>query len=184
MSIRKILQSDWLDCAMWTIYTLPYRRSGPFVRLLITIKTRVGKMANKVSAEDHEMIDMFGKSSANFQKNLKRYIVTFWQSIPSICFQHKFSQNFPDTSEQCSEYFSQAINSLITGWTVYTKNINPSVFRIDLPAVGLYVRTSGFIFFCTDSPTSYYGDSYVEAASHSAVCMVQFFSTIMLKRER
>ena len=65
-------------------------------------------------------------------------------------------------SQACSEYFSQAINSLITGWTVYTKNINPSVLRIDLPAVGLYVRavglyvrTSGFIFFRIDSPTSY-----------------------------
>ena len=71
-----------------------------------------------------------------------------FSSFRSIYIQHKLSQ-------ACSEYFSQAINSLITGWTVYTKNINPSVLRIDLPAVGLYVRTSGFIFLPIDSPTSY-----------------------------
>ena len=63
------------------------------------------------------------------------------------------AQTFP--SMFSSEYFSQAINSLITGWTVHTKNINPSVLCIDLSAVDLYVRASGFIFFRTDSPTSY-----------------------------
>ena len=63
------------------------------------------------------------------------------------------AQTFPSMFN--FEYFSQAIKSLITGWTVYTKNINPSLLRIDLPAVGLYVRTSGFILFRIDSPTSY-----------------------------
>ena len=29
-------------------------------------------MGSKISAEGREMIDMFGKLSANFQKNLKR----------------------------------------------------------------------------------------------------------------
>ena len=76
--MRKILQSDWLDCAMWTIYTFPYRRSGPFIRHLITIKTRVFReLGNKVLAEGREMLDMLGKLSANFQKNLTRLIVTF-----------------------------------------------------------------------------------------------------------
>ena len=70
------------------------------------------------------------------------------QNFPSMYVQHKLSR-------VCSEYFSQAINSLITGWTVYTKNVNPSVLRRDLPAVGLDVRTSGFIYFRIDSPISY-----------------------------
>ena len=64
----------------------------------------------------------------------------------TIYIQHRLSQ-------PCSEYFSQAINSLITGWTLYTKNVNPLVLRIDHSAVGLYVRTSGFIFFRIDNPT-------------------------------
>ena len=74
MFIRKILQSDSLDCAMWTIYTFPYTRSGPFIRLLI-IQLKYEsfeKMGNKVLAEDREMLNMFGNLSANFQKNLKR----------------------------------------------------------------------------------------------------------------
>ena len=60
--------------------------------------------------------------------------------------QQELSENFPKTSRECSEDFSQAINSLITGWTAHTKNINPLVLRLDLPSVGLYVRTLGFVF--------------------------------------
>ena len=66
-----------------------------------------------------------------------------------------FGKYFPKTFRECPEDFSQAIDSLITGWTAYTKNINPSVLRIDLPSVGVYVRTLGFIFFRIGSPTSY-----------------------------
>ena len=69
--------------------------------------------------------------------------------------QQELSENFPKNSRECSEDFSQAINSLITGWTAYTKNINPSVLRIELPAVSLYLRTLGFIFFHIGSPTSF-----------------------------
>ena len=43
------------------------------------------------------------------------------------------------------------LNSLITEYEKYKS----SVLRMDLPAVGLYVGTSGFIFFRMDSPTSY-----------------------------
>ena len=43
----------------------------------------------------------------------------------------------------------------ITGWTVYRENINLSVFCIDLAVVGIYLRTTGFIFFKIDNPTSY-----------------------------
>ena len=39
MFICKMLQSDWLDCGTWTICTFPYRRSGPFIRFLIKVKT-------------------------------------------------------------------------------------------------------------------------------------------------
>ena len=59
--------------------------------------------------------------------------------------QQEISENFPETSQECSEDFSQAINSLIAGWTAYTKNIYPLVLRIDLPSVDLYIRTLGFI---------------------------------------
>ena len=69
MFIRKILQSDWLDCGLWTIHTFPYRQSKPFVRLLIIVGTRVlGKMGNTLSADDREMLAMFGKLSVSFRK--------------------------------------------------------------------------------------------------------------------
>ena len=89
------------------------------------LKHRIfGKMAQKLSnfPERPEMIDyyIFGR----------------------VFHQFTFSAN----SRACSEYFSQAINSLITDWTVNTKNINPSVLRIDLPAVGLYVRPRALYF--------------------------------------
>ena len=35
MFIRKMLQSDWLDYG-----TFPYRRSGPFIRFSIKVKTQ------------------------------------------------------------------------------------------------------------------------------------------------
>ena len=41
MFISKMLQSDWLYYGTWTIYTFPYRRSGPFIQHLITVKTQV-----------------------------------------------------------------------------------------------------------------------------------------------
>ena len=40
MFIRKMLESDWLDYGTWTIYTFPYRRSGPFIRLSIKVKVK------------------------------------------------------------------------------------------------------------------------------------------------
>ena len=53
MFIRKMLWSDWLDSGTWTIYTFPYRRSGPSIWLSIEVKTRraFGKMAEKLSTE-------------------------------------------------------------------------------------------------------------------------------------
>ena len=38
--IHKMMQSDWLDSGTWTIYTFPYRRSGPFIQLSIKVKTQ------------------------------------------------------------------------------------------------------------------------------------------------
>ena len=153
MFTRKMLQSDWLGYGTWTIYTFPYRRSGPFIRFSIKVKKQdFWEDDRETINRSHENLVTFGKLSVNFRKlsgntwNVR--LLHLKQNFPSIYIQHKLSRS-------CSEYFSQAINSLITGWTVYTKNINPSVLRIDLPAVGLYVRTSGFIFFRIDSPTSY-----------------------------
>ena len=95
------------------------------------------------------MLVTFGKLSVNLRKLSGKT----WNAR-LLHFLAEFSITL-HSAQIYSEYFSQAINSLITGWTVCTKNKNPSVLRIDLPAVGLYVRTSGFIFFRIDSPTSY-----------------------------
>ena len=35
-----MLESDWLDYGTWTIYTFPYRWSGPFIRLSIKVKVK------------------------------------------------------------------------------------------------------------------------------------------------
>ena len=143
MFIRKMLYSDWLDSGTWTIYTFPYRRSGSFIRLSIKVKTQdFWEDGRETIDRGREMLVEFGKLSVNFRKLSGRPETVDYYIFSTIYIQHKLSQ-------ACSEYFSQAINSLITGWTVHTKSINPSV----LPAVGLYVRTSGFIFFRTDSPT-------------------------------
>ena len=39
MFICKMLQSDWLDYGMWTIYTFRYIQSGPFIQFSIKVKT-------------------------------------------------------------------------------------------------------------------------------------------------
>ena len=142
---------------MWTIYTFPYRQSGPFTRFLIIIKIRVFRENRKYNIGRRLLnVRYVLKIVSEFSENLKRQIVTFLAEYSiNFAFSINFFQNFPDTPQQYSKYFSQAINSLITGWTVFTKNINPSVLPIDLPAVDLYVRTSGFIFLGIDSPTSY-----------------------------
>ena len=67
----------------------------------------------------------------------------------------QLAENFPKILKEYSKDFTQAINFLMTGWTAYTKNKNSLVLRIELSAVGRYVRTLGFIFFCIDSPTGY-----------------------------
>ena len=111
MFIRKMMQSDWLDSGTWTIYTFPYRRSGPFIRFLIKVKTQ------DFWEDDRETIDRgreklvtFGKLSVNFRKHSGRTrndrLLHFKQNFPSIYIQHKFCR-------ASSEYFSQAINSLI-----------------------------------------------------------------------
>ena len=69
MFIRKMLESDWLDYGTWTIYTFPYRRFGPFIRLSIKVKVKdFGKMVENLSTEDREKLVTFGKFSVNFRK--------------------------------------------------------------------------------------------------------------------
>ena len=69
MFIHKMLESDWLDYGTWTIYTFPYRLSGPFIRL--SIKDKIfGKMVENLLTEDREKLVTFGKFSVNFpEKN-------------------------------------------------------------------------------------------------------------------
>ena len=51
---------------------------------------------------------------------------------------------FCKTLKGCQINFNQAV---VTSLTVYTKNLSPSVLHMDLPAVGLYISTLGFVNF-------------------------------------
>ena len=70
-----MLQSNWLDYGTWTIYIIPYRRSGPSIGLLIN-RMFGEKVTQKLSTEDREKLVTFGKLWVNFRKtfreNLKR----------------------------------------------------------------------------------------------------------------
>ena len=69
MFIRKMLQSDWLDYRAWTIYTFPYRQSGPFIRLSIKVKTQnFWEDGRETIDGGREKLDTFGKLSVNFLK--------------------------------------------------------------------------------------------------------------------
>ena len=74
MFIRKMLQSDWLDDGTWTIYTFPYRRSGPFIRLSIKVKTQdFWEDGRETIDRGRKKFVTFGKLWGNFpEKNLKR----------------------------------------------------------------------------------------------------------------
>ena len=82
MFIRKMLEFDWLDYGTWTIYTFPYRRSGPFIRLSIKVKTQdFWKDGREAIDRGREKLVTFekivGKFSETFRKDLKRWIITF-----------------------------------------------------------------------------------------------------------
>ena len=69
MFIRKMLGSDWLDHKTWTIYTFPYRRSGPFIQLLIKVKTQdFWEDGREIIDRGREKLVTFGKLSVNFLK--------------------------------------------------------------------------------------------------------------------
>ena len=69
MFICKMLQSDWLDSGTWTIYTFPYRRSGPFVQLSIKVKTQdFWENGRETIDRGSEMLVTFGKLSVNLRK--------------------------------------------------------------------------------------------------------------------
>ena len=97
MFIRKMLESDWLDYGTSTIYTSPYRRSAPFIRLSIKVKVKdFGKMVENISTEDSEKLVTFGKLSMNFRK-LSGKPETIDHHIYSRIFQEfTFSTNFPE----------------------------------------------------------------------------------------
>ena len=80
---------------MWTIYTFPYRRSGPFIRLLITIKIdSLGKMGNKLSADDREMLDMFRKLSEILRKTKTIDCYIFSRVFHQFAFRINFHKIF------------------------------------------------------------------------------------------
>ena len=137
MFIRKMLQSDSLHYGTWTVYTFPYRQSGLFIQHLKQLKSRFfGKPENKLSTSDHEKLILLENCHwifRNFSGWMRRTDYSIFSRVfPQFTISTNFLRIFPKTSWECCKNFSQAINSLITGWTAYTKNINPSVLRIDL----------------------------------------------------
>ena len=69
MFIRKMLQSDWLDYGTRTIYTFPYRRSGPFIRFSIKVETQdFWEDERETINRSREKLVTFGKLSVNSRK--------------------------------------------------------------------------------------------------------------------
>ena len=69
MFIRKMLESDWLDYGTGTIYTFPYRRSGPFIRFSIKVKTQdFWEDDRETINRTREKFATFGKLTVNFRK--------------------------------------------------------------------------------------------------------------------
>ena len=64
-----MLQSDWLDYETWTIYTFPYRQSGPFIRFSIKVKTpHFWGDDRETINRSREKLVTFGKLPVNFRK--------------------------------------------------------------------------------------------------------------------
>ena len=110
MFIPKMLESDWLDNRTWTIYTFPYRRSGPFIRLSIKVKTQdFWEDDREVIDRGREKLVAFGKLSVNFQKlsgkTWSDSLLHFQQSFLSVYIQNTLSR-------ACSEYFSPCGRSI------------------------------------------------------------------------
>ena len=69
MFIPKMLESDWLDYEKWTVYTFPYRRSGPFIRLLIKVETQdFWEDSRETIDRGREKLVAFEKLLINFRK--------------------------------------------------------------------------------------------------------------------
>ena len=89
MFIRKMLYSDWLDSGTWTIYTIQYRRSGPFIRLSIKVKTQdFWEDGRETFDRGREMLVTFGKFSV--EPEMVGYYI-----FSRVFHQFIFSTNFP-----------------------------------------------------------------------------------------
>ena len=127
MFIRKMLQSDWLDYGLWTTIHFRTDTSDHLYGFRSKLKHRIfGKMAEKLSTE-----------------------------VIKVSYVRKMVGKFSEPETIDYYIFSRVFHQFLNNWLdcLYDK-FNPSVLPLDLPAVGLYVRTSGFIF-SADSPTSY-----------------------------
>ena len=80
---------------------------------------------------------------------LKMYLLSSIKKKKSFTFSG-FSRVLPDDRENLNLSVANRSFSVLCK----SRNIKPSVFRMDLSAVCQYDRTSGFIFFRIDSPTS------------------------------
>ena len=87
MFIRKMLQSDWLDYGTWTIYTFPYRWSGPFIWFSIKVKTQ------DFWEDDRETINRSHENLVTFGKLSERPEMIDYYILSRIFHQFTFSTN-------------------------------------------------------------------------------------------
>ena len=95
MFIRKMLQSDWLDYRAWTIYTFPYRLSGPFIRLSFKVKTQdFGEDGRETIDRGREKLVTFRKLSVNFRKLPEKLETIDYYIFSRVLHQVTFGTNF------------------------------------------------------------------------------------------
>ena len=143
--MRKMLWSDWLDSRTWTIYTFPYRRSEPFIRLSTKVKTQDFLEDGRETIDrGRGMLVTFGKLSVNFRKlsgktwngRLLHFIRVFHQFI--------FSINFP---KHVQFWIFESGNKLLNNWldSLYEKykslgpSYRPPCGRSIRQDLGLYI---------------------------------------------
>ena len=72
------------------------------------------------------MLKIVGEFSETFRKHQNDRLFHF-SIFPSIYIWREFFESFRKHPQNVPKIFSQVINSMINGWTVYTKNIKCSL---------------------------------------------------------
>ena len=122
----------------WTIYTFPYRRSGPFIRFSIKVKTQdFWEDDRETINRSNEKLVTFWKLSLNFWKLTGKTwndrLLHFKQNFPSIYIPtHTFPSMF---------WIFQPGNKLLNNWLdyLYEKYKSLSCGRFIRQDLGLYI---------------------------------------------